>query len=160
VFRAEPLDAIAERRCKRAWKQAPCPECGETILLQTRDNSPERIFLYTGRHPQTMAMSLKELVTWLKEMNRKQAELISLPVVYTVVWMGFIGPTIGDTTGLDTPAVVWAISRPTFTLGVRTFLLFSGFIVFCLVYIYGKPRLFGDDPAEYWEMRSHKQQEK
>ena len=39
VFRPEPLDAIVERRCKRAWEQAPCPECGETAL-QTRDGSP------------------------------------------------------------------------------------------------------------------------
>ena len=38
VFRPEPLDAIVERRCKRAWEQAPCPECGETAL-QTRDGS-------------------------------------------------------------------------------------------------------------------------
>ena len=39
VFRPRPLDAIVERRCKRAWEQAPCPECGETTL-QTRDDSP------------------------------------------------------------------------------------------------------------------------
>jgi len=25
VFRPEPLDAIVERRCKRAWEQVPCP---------------------------------------------------------------------------------------------------------------------------------------
>ena len=39
VFRPKPLDTIVERRCKRAWEQAPCPECGETAL-QTRDDSP------------------------------------------------------------------------------------------------------------------------
>jgi transposase-like protein len=39
VFRPEPLDAIVEQRCKRAWEQAPCPECRETSL-QTRDDSP------------------------------------------------------------------------------------------------------------------------
>jgi len=40
VFRPEPLDAIVERRCKRAWEQVPCPERGETTL-QTRDDSPQ-----------------------------------------------------------------------------------------------------------------------
>jgi hypothetical protein len=39
VFRPEPLDTIVERRCKHAWEQAPCPECGETVL-QTRGVSP------------------------------------------------------------------------------------------------------------------------
>jgi hypothetical protein len=39
VFRPEPLGAIVERRCKRAWEQALCPECDETAL-QTRDDSP------------------------------------------------------------------------------------------------------------------------
>ena len=38
-FSFEPLDTIVERRCKRAWEQAPCPECGETTL-QTQDDSP------------------------------------------------------------------------------------------------------------------------
>jgi hypothetical protein len=33
VFRPGPLDAIVERRCKRAWEQAPCPECGETAVF-------------------------------------------------------------------------------------------------------------------------------
>ena len=32
VFRPEPLNDGAERRCKRAWEQAPCPECGATAL--------------------------------------------------------------------------------------------------------------------------------
>jgi hypothetical protein len=36
AFRPEPHDIIVERRCKRAWEQAPCPECGDTVL-QTRD---------------------------------------------------------------------------------------------------------------------------
>ena len=35
VLCPEPLDAIVERRCKYAWEQAPCPECGQTAL-QTR----------------------------------------------------------------------------------------------------------------------------
>ena len=39
VSRPELLDAIVERHCKRAWRQAPCPECEETTL-QTRDDSP------------------------------------------------------------------------------------------------------------------------
>ena len=57
VFRPEPLDTIVERRCKRAWEQAPCPECGETAL-QTRDDSPRVLcrncrygFTYTRNTP-------------------------------------------------------------------------------------------------------------
>jgi nicotinamide riboside transporter PnuC len=106
-----------------------------------------------------MAMSPSELWTWLRNLNRKEAELVSLPVVYTVAWMGFIGPAIGNATGFDTPMVTWGVSKPVFTLSVRTFLCFSVLIVFFLAYIYGKPRLFGDDPAEYWEMRSHRRQQ-
>lgn len=105
-----------------------------------------------------MAMSLRELMTWLRNMNRKQAELVSFPVIYTVVWMGLIGPAIGDATGFDTPVATMAGYRPGITLSVRTFLCFSIFILFLLVYIYGKPRLFGDDPAEYWEMESRNRQ--
>jgi hypothetical protein len=40
VLRPEPLDAKIERRCKRAWEEAPCPDCGETAV-QTRDDSPQ-----------------------------------------------------------------------------------------------------------------------
>ena len=39
VLRPEPLDAEIERRCKQAWEQAPCPECGETAI-QSGDDSP------------------------------------------------------------------------------------------------------------------------
>jgi transposase-like protein len=39
VLRPEPLDAKIERRCKRAWEEAPCPDCGETAV-KTRDDSP------------------------------------------------------------------------------------------------------------------------
>ena len=39
VLRPEPLDTEIERRCKQAWKQAPCPECGETAV-QSGDGSP------------------------------------------------------------------------------------------------------------------------
>jgi hypothetical protein len=30
VLRPGPLDVVIERRCKLAWEDAPCPECGET----------------------------------------------------------------------------------------------------------------------------------
>ena len=88
----------------------------------------------------------------LRNMSRKQIEVISLLLIYTAVWMGFIGPAIGNATRFDTPMVGWGVSRPFITLSVRTFLAFLTFIVFLLVYIYGKPRLFGHDPAEYWDM--------
>ena len=39
VLRPEPLDQEIERRCKQAWEQAPCPECGE-IAIQSGDSSP------------------------------------------------------------------------------------------------------------------------
>ena len=38
VLRPEPLDAEIERQCKRAWEEAPCPDCGETSV-QTRDDN-------------------------------------------------------------------------------------------------------------------------
>ena len=39
VLRPEPLDAEIERRCKHAWEQAPCPDCGETTV-NAGDSSP------------------------------------------------------------------------------------------------------------------------
>jgi transposase-like protein len=39
VLRPEPLDTEIERRCKQAWEDASCPECGETAV-QAGDNSP------------------------------------------------------------------------------------------------------------------------
>ena len=39
VLRPEPLDAEIERRCKRAWKEAPCPDCGETTV-NAGDSNP------------------------------------------------------------------------------------------------------------------------
>jgi transposase-like protein len=39
VLRPEPLDDEIERRCKQAWEQAPCPECGDTAV-QSGDASP------------------------------------------------------------------------------------------------------------------------
>lgn len=39
VLRSEPLDLCIERRCKQAWEQATCPECGDTAI-QTGDSSP------------------------------------------------------------------------------------------------------------------------
>ena len=39
VLRPEPLDDEIERRCKQAWEQAACPECGETSV-QSGDDSP------------------------------------------------------------------------------------------------------------------------
>ena len=39
VLRPEPLDAETERRCKQAWEEAPCPECGDSAV-QTGDDSP------------------------------------------------------------------------------------------------------------------------
>jgi len=57
VLRPEPLDAIIERRCKQAWEQAPCPECGETAI-QSGDSSPRiwctncrYVFTYTRNTP-------------------------------------------------------------------------------------------------------------
>jgi len=32
VLRPEPLDTEIERRCKQAWEEAPCPECGDTAI--------------------------------------------------------------------------------------------------------------------------------
>ena len=39
VLQPEPLDAEIERRCKQAWEQTPCPECGETAI-RSGDDSP------------------------------------------------------------------------------------------------------------------------
>ena len=39
VLRPEPLDEEIERRCKHAWQQAPCPDCGETAI-RAGDDSP------------------------------------------------------------------------------------------------------------------------
>jgi len=57
VLRPEPLDAEIERQCKRAWEEAPCPDCGETAV-QTRDDSPRvwcsscrYVFTYTRNTP-------------------------------------------------------------------------------------------------------------
>ena len=57
LLRSEPLDAEIERRCKQAWEEAPCPECGETAV-QTGDASPRvwctncrYVFTYTRNTP-------------------------------------------------------------------------------------------------------------
>lgn len=57
VLRPEPLDQEIERRCKQAWEQAPCPECGE-IAIQSGDSSPRiwctncrYVFTYTRNTP-------------------------------------------------------------------------------------------------------------
>lgn len=57
VLRPKPLDTEIERRCKQAWEQAPCSECGETAN-QTGDDSPRvrctnrrYIFTYTLNTP-------------------------------------------------------------------------------------------------------------
>ena len=57
VLRPEPLDAEIERRCKQAWEEAPCPECGDTSV-QTGDASPRvwcancrYVFTYTRNTP-------------------------------------------------------------------------------------------------------------
>ena len=39
MLRPEPLDAEIERRCKHAWEEAPCPDCGETTV-NAGDSSP------------------------------------------------------------------------------------------------------------------------
>ncbi len=39
VLWPEQLDAVTERRCKQAWEEAPCPECGETAT-QAGDSNP------------------------------------------------------------------------------------------------------------------------
>ena len=120
---------------------------------------PPILFVHGCATAAQMAMTLSELWTWVRNLSRKQAELVSLPVVYAIAWMGFIGPAIGNTTGFDTPMAVMTGYSPGITLSVRTFLCFSIFILFLSIYIYGKPRLFGNDPAEYWEMRSHRRQQ-
>lgn len=57
VLRPEPLDTEIERRCKQAWEEAPCPECGDTAI-QTGDDSPRVwcincrcVFTYTHNTP-------------------------------------------------------------------------------------------------------------
>jgi len=57
LLRPEPLDTEIERRCKQAWEEAPCPECGETAI-QTGDGSPRvwctncrYVFTYTPNTP-------------------------------------------------------------------------------------------------------------
>ncbi len=32
LLRSEPFNAEIERRCKQAWKEAPCPDCSETTV--------------------------------------------------------------------------------------------------------------------------------
>ena len=57
ILRPEPLDKEIERRCKQAWEQALCPECGETAI-QSGDASPRiwctncrYVFSYTRNTP-------------------------------------------------------------------------------------------------------------
>jgi hypothetical protein len=57
ILRLDPLDAEIERRCKQAWEEAPCPECGETTI-RTGDASPRvwctdcrYVFTYTRNTP-------------------------------------------------------------------------------------------------------------
>ncbi len=57
VLRPEPLDDEIERRCKQAWEDAPCPECGDTAV-QAGDDSPRiwctnccYVFTYTRNTP-------------------------------------------------------------------------------------------------------------
>jgi len=57
VLRPEPLDEEIERRCKQAWEQALCPECGETTI-QSGDCRPRTwcsncryVFTYTRNTP-------------------------------------------------------------------------------------------------------------
>ena len=99
-----------------------------------------------------MAMTPSDFLTWLRNMSRQQVEVVSLLVIYTVLWIGFIGPAIGNLTRFDTPMATTVGYSPTITLSVRTFLALFIWVVFLLIYIYVKPRLFGDDPAEYWGM--------
>jgi transposase-like protein len=69
VLRPEPLDAEIERRCKQAWEEAPCPECGETAV-QTGDSSPRvwctncrYVFTYTRNTPfEGCTLTLGEIV--------------------------------------------------------------------------------------------------
>ena len=69
VLRPEPLDDEIERRCKQAWEQAPCPECGETAI-QSGDDSPRvwcrncrYTFTYTRNTP-FEGPSLTHKSTW------------------------------------------------------------------------------------------------
>ena len=57
MLRPEPLDTEIERRCKQAWEEALCPECGETAV-QTGNGSPRvwctncrYVFTYTRNTP-------------------------------------------------------------------------------------------------------------
>ena len=55
VLRLEPLDDEIERRCKQAWEQAACPECGQTFRPVRERQSPRLVSelpLYLHLHPQ------------------------------------------------------------------------------------------------------------
>ena len=81
VFRPELLDTIVERRCKRVWEQAHCPERGETAL-QTRDGSP-RVwcrncrygFTYTRNTPfANTSLSPAELLRDKEQFNHERLD--------------------------------------------------------------------------------------
>ena len=69
VLRPHPFDNEIERRCKQAWEQAPCPECGETAV-QSGDGNPRiwcsncrYVFIYTRNTPfKGQTLSLCETV--------------------------------------------------------------------------------------------------
>jgi hypothetical protein len=57
ALRLEPLDELIERRCKRAWEEAPCHECRQAAV-ETFEDSPRLwcsncryVFSYTGNTP-------------------------------------------------------------------------------------------------------------
>jgi len=69
ALRPEPLDAEVERRCKHAWEQAPCPDCGETTV-NAGDTSPRLwcsncryTFTYTRNTPfERRTLTLGEVI--------------------------------------------------------------------------------------------------
>ena len=76
VLRPEPFDKEIERRCKQAWEQAPCPECGETAV-QSGDGSPRvwcrncrYTFTYTRKRPSKTALSHPVRSFWSSSSTR------------------------------------------------------------------------------------------
>ena len=100
-----------------------------------------------------MSRSLREVVATLKE-NPKTVEILAVGGIFALIHVFVIGPTIGKYTGFDTPVVTLFGHRAFFTLSVRTVVFFAVVMGGLYGYIYIKPRLFGDDPGEYWEMSS------
>lgn len=86
----------------------------------------------------------------IKNLNRKTAELFVALLLYTAVYLFFIGPAIGAVTGFDTPATSFVGASPTITLSVRTLLFILTGVVALYGYVQLRPRTVGAEPNEYW----------